>query len=282
MVSDQVSKSLILNMKKLLILSILFLLFSTTTTFATSGACSYHGGANCSVKSSSGNAICNDGWESSVPYGSMVECIASNQCSRPTTTQCPEAGLQSQLIQSGASRYTPELAQGQLQVCQNQNQQYQVELRAYNNCLNTYRSPQVIQVRNTQPTISSSPTCPQGYMLIKSECKSNAQIEAEIKSIAQQVKNQSPEEAQKSKEEICKNNIEMSKNDPVGFAEYKKNLEILGIPVTDCSNKKSGVVVKKPLSEIINENASTPFQNPSQESVKQGFFHRIWSWIKFW
>jgi hypothetical protein len=62
-------------MKKLgLILSLLALL--PISVFATSGACSGHGGVSCgSGKDSDGSVICNDGWRnSSVLYSSMVMC----------------------------------------------------------------------------------------------------------------------------------------------------------------------------------------------------------------
>lgn len=66
-------------MKKiqLLILLTLSLTFiqSISTVSADSGACSYHGGVNCSAGPNSyGSAICKDGFESSVSYYSMQEC----------------------------------------------------------------------------------------------------------------------------------------------------------------------------------------------------------------
>ena len=50
--------------------------FSTPLVYATSGACSSHGGVNCSAGADSdGSVICYDGWEdSSVSYSSMVMC----------------------------------------------------------------------------------------------------------------------------------------------------------------------------------------------------------------
>ena len=58
-----------------ILLACSFCLFLPTTTFATSGACSDHGGVNCSVyDSSNGAAVCNDGSDSSVAYSAMVEC----------------------------------------------------------------------------------------------------------------------------------------------------------------------------------------------------------------
>ncbi len=51
------------------------------SVLATSGACSYHGGVNCKVVSEAGgNAICNDGWVSSVQYSDVDECKQAGSC----------------------------------------------------------------------------------------------------------------------------------------------------------------------------------------------------------
>ena len=57
-------------------LSLLFII--PQVSFATSGACSYHGGVNCSSgPGPSGKVVCNDGWEdSSVWYGDASACNA--------------------------------------------------------------------------------------------------------------------------------------------------------------------------------------------------------------
>lgn len=61
-------------MKKTLLV-LLFLV--ATPAFATSGACSSHGGVNCDLKTTSGYAVCSDGFTSSVEYSNMEECQAS-------------------------------------------------------------------------------------------------------------------------------------------------------------------------------------------------------------
>ena len=67
-------------MKKLLLLfPLIFFILSfylLHTSFATSGACSYHGGVNCSAGADwDGSVICNDGWrDSSVKYRDMDMC----------------------------------------------------------------------------------------------------------------------------------------------------------------------------------------------------------------
>jgi|GEM_PF-4138327 len=68
-------------MKKTILILFCFVSFSTAVEFASasSGACSYHSGVNCSIGSTTdGNAVCNDGTESSVSYVSMKECTTVN------------------------------------------------------------------------------------------------------------------------------------------------------------------------------------------------------------
>ncbi|MGC9602795.1 MAG: hypothetical protein ABSE76_03630 [Minisyncoccia bacterium] len=60
-------------------------------TLAVSGMCSDHGGVNCSIgPASDGNAICNDGFESSVSYSDTDECNSNSKinCPWPTVYGC--------------------------------------------------------------------------------------------------------------------------------------------------------------------------------------------------
>jgi hypothetical protein len=68
-----------------LVISSLFI----PAAFAASGACSGHGGVDCSAgQDSDGSVICYDGWEnSSVQYSSMVMCMGSVT---PSTTPAPQ------------------------------------------------------------------------------------------------------------------------------------------------------------------------------------------------
>ena len=64
------------------IFSALFLLFIIPfSAGATSGACSYHDGVDCSMgRQSSGKVYCNDGWtDSMVAYDFMIMCQNNNQ-----------------------------------------------------------------------------------------------------------------------------------------------------------------------------------------------------------
>lgn len=70
-------------MKKLIVLILFGFLYIPSLSFATSGACSDHGGVMCSAGAGSdGGAICADGTESSVPYSNMSEC-QTNLCQAP-------------------------------------------------------------------------------------------------------------------------------------------------------------------------------------------------------
>jgi len=64
-------------MKKLILLFAFFFLTSINSVNATSGACSYHNGVNCSIGPDiDGSVICNDGWRnSSVSYFDANECF---------------------------------------------------------------------------------------------------------------------------------------------------------------------------------------------------------------
>ncbi len=69
-------------MKKYIILIVLSFLI-VPVVLATSGACSWHNGVNCSVGADlDGSVICNDGWrDSSVSYNFVEECNDSASCS---------------------------------------------------------------------------------------------------------------------------------------------------------------------------------------------------------
>lgn len=75
--------------KHLSIVSIIIfssLVFAPASVSATSGACSYHSGVNCSAGASyTGNVQCNDGWvNSSVYFSDAEECkISYNSCQIP-------------------------------------------------------------------------------------------------------------------------------------------------------------------------------------------------------
>jgi len=126
-------------MKKYLLISII--LIAPNISFATSGACSSHMGVNCSAGPSVyGKVMCNDGWiNSSINFSDAIECTTQNSCIPPQafqyTSEAQCSGLWTLLIQNGSARYTPELANGQVQSCRDQVTNYQNALQKYNNCL---------------------------------------------------------------------------------------------------------------------------------------------------
>lgn len=61
-------------MKKI-ILCLFLILLSPSISLATSGACSWHGGVDCSLSNSTQSIICSDGWlDSSTSYENLSEC----------------------------------------------------------------------------------------------------------------------------------------------------------------------------------------------------------------
>lgn len=129
-------------MKKILTSIILgLLIIPSTYTFATSGACSYHGGVDCSLSGDSYSKVtCNDGWtNSSVYYVDISECSESN-CIMPyhsgCRTEAEYSALQQQSFQSGTARYAPDMSQGSLKACRDEINLYQANLANYNSCTN--------------------------------------------------------------------------------------------------------------------------------------------------
>lgn len=145
-----------------------FLLLSLlipASTLAISGACSNHGGVNCSVGSSvNGHAICNDGWESATNFYQTDECSCVPPI-RPQyfdSSQCAAIGQQQ--VNNGMERYSPSLARGDVASCETSVSNYQSELSNYNSCLAQMTQPLFINY----PTANQVPTqivCPQNQVL---------------------------------------------------------------------------------------------------------------------
>jgi hypothetical protein len=131
--------------KHFLLLSLsLIILGISSTVFATSGACSSHGGVNCSAGAGdNGQAICNDGWDgSSVSYYSVAECQTTPtapSCTLPIQNYCP--GGPSYISTCGApalgTMYSSCIAS-----CASQTNQYQTEMANYNSCITQQQSIQ--------------------------------------------------------------------------------------------------------------------------------------------
>lgn len=120
--------------------AILFFLISlqTTIVYASSGACSDHGGINCSAGAGTGGSvICNDGWSnSSVLFSSADECKIS--CTPPSASGCKTendyGALQVQLNASGGYLGAGSSQTGALNQCRSEINAYQANLQVYNTC----------------------------------------------------------------------------------------------------------------------------------------------------
>ena len=122
-------------------MGLVILLVGSSNSLATSGACSYHNGVNCGAGSNlNGNVVCNDGWvNSAVLFSDVDEC---NACIPPIdygcTTESDYGLIVSMGINSGRSRYAPEIEVANKTACRNQIIQYQADLLAYNNCISNH------------------------------------------------------------------------------------------------------------------------------------------------
>ena len=134
---NQVEPSL-KKMKKYLLISGLsiILLGITPIAFATSGACSYHGGIDCSAGSGPlGNAICKDGTESSTNYYDAQECsVNRSYCVAPLRNYCTSASDYAAHC-GQPSQYTYDMYNACHADCESQINKYQSDLANYNICL---------------------------------------------------------------------------------------------------------------------------------------------------
>jgi hypothetical protein len=131
-------------MKKIHLLFFGLFIFTPLFAFAVSGACSSHGGVNCSAgASSSGNAVCNDGWESSTSYYNTDECKTNitDYCILPHIYGCTEESSYTQ-DQDLCAQYQ---AQGvstnyfciQAIQCRSEIDTYNAVMKTFNQCLNS-------------------------------------------------------------------------------------------------------------------------------------------------
>lgn len=125
-------------MKKIthIVFIVLFTFLIPQLSFATQGACSYHGGVNCSLSQfSNGKVVCNDGWEnSSVNYSDSIMC-------QDKSDSCPayyDTKTYNYLI-SEIDRNIQELESNKTynSVCENiEQEEYQTKQKIYDSCAN--------------------------------------------------------------------------------------------------------------------------------------------------
>lgn len=141
----------------LLCLGVLFAL----PAFATSGACSSHGGVDCNFQTQTGYAVCYDGAISSVLYSSMIECQASTpSCTAPTSgSLCSAPGDYNALTSNGyrTGAYRSGNWDQTLATCQTQINIYQAQESTYEACLNGVNTSQSHPVQVVK--------CPTNYYL---------------------------------------------------------------------------------------------------------------------
>src|SRR3989338_7570331 len=163
-----------MKIKIILVLGFLVLLIASNAN-AISGACSYHGGVDCSAGSDyDGSVICNDGWrESSVGYYETSMCRSSNipLCVYPVGIGCTtESDYSSKRALWARSGY-PDTELSNLQECRNQIDKYNRSKAEYDTCLYKMMSP--TPYPTLAPTPPPTPTpyynpCPDGWINLKS------------------------------------------------------------------------------------------------------------------
>ena len=131
------------------IIFVLSFLVQHQTSYAVSGACSYHSGVNCSAgPSSNGSVICNDGWiDSSASYYSQTQCIGveAPRCIYPISYGCTsDADYESLKSSIGGINTMTGLPlnssqQSQLSTCQNEISSYKKRTEAYDKCMYDYQ-----------------------------------------------------------------------------------------------------------------------------------------------
>ncbi|MCX6738968.1 MAG: hypothetical protein NT098_02845 [Candidatus Parcubacteria bacterium] len=143
--------------------------FLPTVTFAISGACSYHGGVNCSIGPSiTGMVTCNDGWvNSNVLFSNTDECMVVDSCPGiylgTCTTEADYARMQQQVdsmrgrtralnsaqgILGSPMDQSSSIGQDQLDSCRKDIDGYNAQVRAQDQCYS--RKIQIATQQQTQ------------------------------------------------------------------------------------------------------------------------------------
>jgi Putative peptidoglycan binding domain len=149
------------HMKKILFL-LAFSMIIPSVSFATSGACSYHSGVNCSAgASNTGRVQCNDGWiNSSVYFYDAQECKTSS-CVYPMYSSCDveyaKQQAQAKIDNLNFMKARGSLVQGpsdctqdtNYALCKSTQALYQSGLDYYNKCLKDENSAYVEKAKQT-------------------------------------------------------------------------------------------------------------------------------------
>ncbi|MEI7462895.1 MAG: hypothetical protein WCK03_00695 [Candidatus Taylorbacteria bacterium] len=177
-------------MKKVILITIA-IISSHSYAYATSGACSYHGGVNCSAGADTdGSAICNDGWrDSTVSFSSINECYVQSPidtCAYPANSYgatCSTETDYSTVLQSvnnlrqtysqsnfrSGGEYTntdySSIGQSQLDSCRAGINLHNAQMAVYNECKQNYSNQQkaylqsLIDKNNADKTTNLDTSC---------------------------------------------------------------------------------------------------------------------------
>ncbi len=254
-------------MRKIINVGILFIILVPCLVSATSGACSYHGGVNCSAGVSlDGHVQCNDGSISSVMYDDMVMC-------KDTEHLCN--AQESALIDSQMSIGTLR------QQLSNLNSLYQQKSAEYNSTTGSQNIPSLF--------IS-------GQMAIE-KAKRNAELQSISESIitAQQNLNYANGIARKicatlgqtrydeMERKLLLMKIENDMKPAITVPTVPTPQQIIEEETPEPEVRK---VAKNPVVTPIKKEVISPVVpieiTPTKEPVKKNFWKRIFKKLKFW
>jgi len=220
----------ILIRKSISILVVIFALGFGVRAFATSGACSGHGGVDCSAGPGvEGQVICNDGWDgSSVSYAEVDECSDSSSC--PVYLNQSDYTSQYDSLESEISE-----VQQHINAINRENSQMCATEEAHGLlCTAGADDSAELELESMIANLHLQQSC---LKVVQPE--PNRLTSADIDAIANQVKQMTPDQIAKSNEETCKYDEELAKNDPAGFAQYEKGMASLGVSLPDCGASTS-------------------------------------------
>lgn len=242
-------------------------------SFAVSGACSGHGGVNCSVISSD-NAICNDGWVSSTNYYNTDECQINSCGASPVQPDCnvdelrqeeqeakgkwiaiaANSGMLGGSFSFDSSPYDEKIAN-----CETANDEYNSDIIIYNSCLNnlvtkptdiTPPPPQVIDI-----------SCPIGDIETTTGCQNMDAMLAPF--VEHHTSTTLPTEQSTTTSIVMPSNITVPK------IQSNKTVIQQIEPISSKPTKINSAIIA---------NSTIPIQQPKQENLS--FFNKITSFFK--
>jgi hypothetical protein len=307
-----------LNNHKFFIFLLVFLISTIhpLNIYADSGACSDHQGVDCAIGPDiHGNVVCNDGWtNSSVSYTSMNECYQPSSCPvyYPQSDYTTQLNDYNEIINQAQQQMQADDKEAQDLCISNATSSYQLAQTNYKNCTEYQAGLQLMYVQqNTgmpnqsqgiascgqSPTLSSS-TCAnltgpddiQYLELIQNakhdiSClkilpvpKSDADIKAEIDTIATNIKNNSSEKNNNTG--TTNNSTTATPKDSSGskaLSNFTLNIPVASSPKHIVSIFSSSSTKTIPVTPSIQ---SPPTSSVSTPVVKIGFWSKVKNFFK--